>query len=530
MAAFMCIHNLPFLLLDYLPSFQKSIYPDSEICQEVKIKRKKATQLVVRVLAPYFQKELIQDLKTMAFSVIIDEMTDISIEKSSIIIVRYWKNGSVKERILDLIKVEDTTSEAIFTSLKKIFDEHKIPYTNIIAFASDGASTMMGRISGVQARFREIAPHIYVQVCLCHALHLCSSAATRRLPDVVEQFILDLIVKVNLELQSGSSKFPILLERLTTLYKVILKNYVKHEIVNKEQLIHVNQLNHSRNYVDLNQIYCGAKTEVFIIAESQKGSHNKQDIENFQKHILAFYIEITSQISSRFDFKDKYLIFAANFAPAAVQCDIEAVNTEWQLLGEQNLSSFNNDVAEFWGSVLNMKNALNERMFPNLAKVVELNELLSLNIKPSDINNIYRLGKGKSSPVLIEFISYLKKSELFKNADKLRGLKDTGYAISNDLCEEDRNELKILRQHFKKDKEENKQVKLTGLKLQIDGKIYTAEDLHQTDSDSNTSDTEATEKSEDSTLDGHKTTVPKENRKKKEEKQNPQSTKLGNVA
>lgn len=118
MAAFVCIHNLAFLLLDHLPLLYKNIYPDSEICKNVKMKRKKATQLVVEVLAPCFQMEIFHDLKSNYFSLIIDEMTDICTEKSLIIIVRYWKNGTVRDRILDLIKVEDGTAEALFTSIK----------------------------------------------------------------------------------------------------------------------------------------------------------------------------------------------------------------------------------------------------------------------------------------------------------------------------------------------------------------------------------------------------------------------------
>lgn len=58
----------------------------------------------------------------------------------------------------------------------------------MIAFASDSVSTMMGRISGVQARLKEIVPHIYIQKCTCHSLHLCASSATKKLPDDIEQF------------------------------------------------------------------------------------------------------------------------------------------------------------------------------------------------------------------------------------------------------------------------------------------------------------------------------------------------------
>lgn len=134
-------------------------------------------------------------------------------------------------------------------------------------------------------------------------------------------YILDLIVKVNLELQSISSKFPILLETTTSLYKVILKNYVKREVINRELFIHVN---HPYNYINLNDVYSGAKTEAFLISESEKRSLCKEEIENFQKHMLAFYIEVTQKISNRFNFNNNYLIFAANFAPATVKSQLNS--------------------------------------------------------------------------------------------------------------------------------------------------------------------------------------------------------------
>jgi transposase-like protein len=51
---------------------------------------------------------------------------------------------------------------------------------------------MMGQHTGVQARIKEIVPHLYVQKCLCHSLHLCCSAATQSLPNIIEQFVRDM--------------------------------------------------------------------------------------------------------------------------------------------------------------------------------------------------------------------------------------------------------------------------------------------------------------------------------------------------
>lgn len=61
-----------------------------------------------------------------------------------------------------------------------------------MAFAADGAVTMMRAISGVQAKFKKIVPHIYIQKCLCHSLYLYSSYTSKKLPNVSEQFARDI--------------------------------------------------------------------------------------------------------------------------------------------------------------------------------------------------------------------------------------------------------------------------------------------------------------------------------------------------
>lgn len=55
-------------------------------------------------------------------------------------------------------------------------------------------------------------------------------------------YVLELITKVNKEMQSESSKFPILLSRTTTLYEIIFRNLIKPDIINKFTL-HLNNVN-----------------------------------------------------------------------------------------------------------------------------------------------------------------------------------------------------------------------------------------------------------------------------------------------
>lgn len=105
-----------------------------------------------------------------------------------------------------------------------------------------------------------------------------------------------------------------------------------------------------------------------------------------------------------------------------------------------------------------------------------LNNLLGTSLVEQDIDNLYRVGRNTNSPVLIEFISYLKKTIVFKNTRKLKGSK---VSIAHDLCPEDREEHRILRKHLKIAKEKKLQAKIKGHQLEIDGELYTAEELER---------------------------------------------------
>ncbi|XP_074038465.1 protein FAM200B-like [Leptinotarsa decemlineata] len=193
LCCYICEHDLSLSLMNTFPDFCKSVYVDSEIAKEIKLKRKKTTQLIVGHLGPNFKNEIVNDLRRIHFSIIIDETTDICMKKCLVIVVRYWKNESVYDRFLDLIETESGTAEGIFNVLKKMFDDNDIPYNNIIGFASDNVSVMMGNLKGVQSRVkRELQPNVFVQGCSCHSLHLCSSAAAKKLPGTVEQFARDI--------------------------------------------------------------------------------------------------------------------------------------------------------------------------------------------------------------------------------------------------------------------------------------------------------------------------------------------------
>ncbi|KAK9873699.1 hypothetical protein WA026_023860 [Henosepilachna vigintioctopunctata] len=68
----------------------------------------------------------------------------------------------------------------------------------------------------------------------------------------------------------------------------------------------------------------------------------------------------------------------------------------------------------------------------------EIRRLLQVELKESDISDLYQLGKKNNSPIKVEFISYFKKKEVILNARKLKG---SQISIANDLTPQQREQL-----------------------------------------------------------------------------------------
>lgn len=105
-----------------------------------------------------------------------------------------------------------------------------------------------------------------------------------------------------------------------------------------------------------------------------------------------------------------------------------------------------------------------------------LNESLELNILVTELNDIYRVGSKENpvQPVIVEFISFQRKSVVLRNAKKLKG---KNIFINQDLCYEDRIINKILSKHLKEVRSKHIQAYIKGNKLIIGSETYTVEEL-----------------------------------------------------
>lgn len=200
LSGFLAEHNISFLSIDHLETLLKEIFPDSKICQKIKLKRTKATNIIKNVFAPVERGVLTNKLNNSKFSVMIDESTDIACISTMCIVVRFFDTdlGKISTQFWDLLPVYTlenpeqvnlgATAENIFLNVIDSFKNNNVNIENIIGFGSDGCSTMMGKNNSVSSRMKDMFPGVFIMRCICHSLHLCCSEACKSLPRRLEDF------------------------------------------------------------------------------------------------------------------------------------------------------------------------------------------------------------------------------------------------------------------------------------------------------------------------------------------------------
>lgn len=73
--------------------------------------------------------------------------------------------------------------------LMKCFNDNNIPVDNLVGFAADSASNIMGTHNSLVSRLRDVTPGVLVIKCVCHSVHLCASQAASKLPRICEDMI-----------------------------------------------------------------------------------------------------------------------------------------------------------------------------------------------------------------------------------------------------------------------------------------------------------------------------------------------------
>ena len=127
---------------------------------------------------------MIKRLQGKAFSILIDEWSDIDVKPHLGIVVMYHcdQQNRFVTQFLTLTELEKTNSDSIFAAIVRVFDDFNLKFENLIGYGSDGAAAVSGKNSSVWTKIKERAPNTIQFTCICHSLHLVAEHAFNELP------------------------------------------------------------------------------------------------------------------------------------------------------------------------------------------------------------------------------------------------------------------------------------------------------------------------------------------------------------
>ena len=164
-------------------------------------------------IANEMRKKIVNAVKMSSekIGIMVDEATTKSVRPTLVVCLRVFLNGKPSSLYLDLVELEKADSQTIVDSLLTCLNKHGMDMDylkeHLICFASDGASVMTGRISGVTKKLKELFPSIIFWHCANHKLELAVG---------------DSVTSV-----AGVNNFKVFMDKLYSLYSSSPKNCIE---------------------------------------------------------------------------------------------------------------------------------------------------------------------------------------------------------------------------------------------------------------------------------------------------------------
>lgn len=139
---------------------------------------------MVRATGLTLEEEILLEARASPyFSLILDEATDISVNKQLGFCIQCLEGGFIKVRNIKLLEVKSGSAEVITEAILQYLTSTAPVTLDLKCLAggsSDGASVMIGKHTGVMTRLQEAAPQGFISThCIAHRLALAASDACK---------------------------------------------------------------------------------------------------------------------------------------------------------------------------------------------------------------------------------------------------------------------------------------------------------------------------------------------------------------
>ena len=114
-----------------------------------------------------------------------DETTDVSVTEQMSVCVRYIVDNEIRKDFIGFVELPKTNAETITNKLIESLQQWNLDLTKWRGKGFDGASTMSGQVSGIQARITALYPHAkYFTHCKSHCLNLVVVSSCNQVPHI----------------------------------------------------------------------------------------------------------------------------------------------------------------------------------------------------------------------------------------------------------------------------------------------------------------------------------------------------------
>ena len=171
------------------------MFPNSEIARNYSSGRTKTKAIVTHALAPAANLPVAEACAKQPFSILCDGGNDMFDKKYFAIIVRFWDEclGKAVTRFLAMPVCNIATGQSLFDALETELLSRSISWENVVGFASDSASVMVGPHNSVLSRVREKQSNVFSMACVCHLAALSANSGLKTLPFSVDNFLVDIL-------------------------------------------------------------------------------------------------------------------------------------------------------------------------------------------------------------------------------------------------------------------------------------------------------------------------------------------------
>lgn len=161
------------------------------VLEKLRCHRTKCSRLIDSVIAPTHRDELLADVGDSYYSLIVDEVTDISVSKFMGVCIRYYsrKHKRMITDFLGLIPVKSCKGEDLALALLNFLRSIGLNPQKMRSIGTDGAPNMCGVNNSFYTHLKKVIPKLELFKCVCHSIDKSAEHAFKCMPDAVSDLM-----------------------------------------------------------------------------------------------------------------------------------------------------------------------------------------------------------------------------------------------------------------------------------------------------------------------------------------------------